>query len=87
MIKEAEIAIVGAVTRALQLLEKNPEMFSEEIIQEVMSSVQAQPDAKIYAIASVNNAIKLKRHDLSLGNKQIVQQSVSDYRKFISETS
>jgi hypothetical protein len=87
MIKEAEIAIVGAVTRALQLLEKDSEMSSEEIIKSVMSSVEAQPDAKIYAIASVNNAIKLKKHDPNMSDKQIIQQSVSDYKKFIAESS
>jgi hypothetical protein len=87
MIKDAEIAIVGAVTRALQLLEKNSDISSEEIIKNVMSSVEAQPEAKIYAIASVNNAIKLRRQDSNLSDKEIVQQSVSSYKKFIATSS
>lgn len=87
MIKDAEIAIVGAVSKALQLMNKNPNISSEEVIQEVMSSLDAKSSAKIYAIASVNNAIKLKRHDTSMTDRQITQQAVSDYKKFLLENS
>lgn len=87
MIKDAEIAIVGAVSKALQLINKNPNISSEEVIQEVMSSIDAKANAKIYAIASVNNAIKLKRHDSSMTDRQITQQAVSDYKKFLIEGS
>lgn len=87
MIKDAEIAIVGAVSTALQLMNKNPEITSEEIIQEVMSNVEASSTAMIPAVASVNNAIKLKRHDSSMTDRQIVQQAVSDYKKFLIENS
>ena len=87
MIKDAEIAIVGAVSKALQLMNKNPNISSEEIIQEVMSSIQAKSTAKIYAVASVNNAIKLRRHDKGMTDRQITQQAVSDYKKFLIENS
>ena len=85
MIKEAEIAIVSAVSKALELLNKNPNISSEEIIQEVMSDVKAESTAKIAAIASVNNAIKLKRYDKTMTDRQITQQAVSDYKKFLIE--
>lgn len=87
MIKDAEIAIVNAVTEALQFMDKNPNVDSEEIIKRVMSATEAKSEAKISAIASVNNAIKLKRADNTLTNKQIAQQSVSDYQKFLVENS
>ena len=87
MIKDAEIAIVSAVSKALQLINKNRDITSEEIIQEVMSSIGASSTAMIPAIASVNNAIKLKRHDKNMTDRQITQQAVTDYKKFLIENS
>ena len=87
MIKDAEIAIVGAVSKALQIMNKDPYISPEEIIQNVMSSIEAKSEAKISAVASVNNAIKLKRYDKNLTDRQIIQQAVSDYKKFIIENS
>jgi len=87
MIKDAEIAIVSAVSKALQLINQNPTISPEEVIQEVMSSVDARSAAKIPAIASVNNAIKLKRYDKTMTDRQITQQAVSDYKKFLIENS
>jgi hypothetical protein len=81
MIKDAEIAIVGAVSKALQLMNKDPTISPEEIIQEIMSSVNADSIVMIPAIASVNNAIKLKRHYKNMTDRQITQQALSDYRE------
>ena len=78
---------MGAVSKALQLMNKNPDISSEEIIQEVMSNVEASSAAMIPAVASVNNAIKLKRHDSSMTDRQITQQAVNDYKKFLVENS
>lgn len=86
MIKDTEIVIVSAVTKALELLDKDPTISPEKIIQQVMSSVIAKSDAKIYAISSVNNAIKIKRNNLRFSNRQIVQGAVSDYKKSVMKS-
>ena len=87
MIKETEIAIVNAVSKAVQLMNNEEDILPEKIIQGVMTSLKAQPQVKIQAIAAVNNAIKLKRQNPNLSDKQIVQASVSAHTKKLSENS
>jgi hypothetical protein len=81
MINDGEIAIVSAVSKALQLLDNDPSMPTEEIIKMVMKSVEAGAEAKIHAVAAVNEAIKIKRQFSNFATKQIIQQAVDNYRK------
>lgn len=87
MINDAEIAIVSAASKALELLKKDPYMPIEEIIKIVMLHVNASSNAKIQAIAAVNGVVKIRREDRTMTDRQIVQQAVSDYRLFLKQSA
>lgn len=77
MIDDIEVAIVSAASKALQLLNKDPYMSFEEIIQNVMRSIDASSDIKIKAIAAVNDIVKMRRQFKNLSDKQIIQNYIT----------
>jgi len=81
MIKDKEVAIVSAGHRALEILKREPTMPVEEVIQKVMSSLFAQTDVKIAAIAGVNAIVKLKRQNPDRSDKQVIQEFISSSKK------
>lgn len=81
MIKDAEVAIVNASSRTLELLRRHPNITPEEIIKKVMKHVNAEQESKISAISAVTNTIKLKKIEKDLADKKIIQLIVNDYRK------
>ena len=80
MIEDKEIAIISAASKALELMEKNPHVEVEEIIKIVMGNLDAKSEEKIPAIAAIDAVVKLKRENLNMGNKQIIQKLLDNYR-------
>lgn len=81
MIEDIEIAIVSAASKALELLNKDPYVSFEEIIQNVMRSIDANSDIKIKAIAAVNDIVKMRRQFKNLSDKQIIQNYIESLPK------
>jgi hypothetical protein len=81
MIKDKEVAMVSAGHKALEILEKDPTLPIEEIIQKVMSHIFAKPDVKIVAISAVNSIVKLKRKNPDMSDKQVIQEFISTSKK------
>ena len=81
MIKDTEIAIVYAASKALELLAKDPYISAEEIIPLVMISLDANADAKIMAVAAINGVVRMRREFKDLGDKQVIQKYIDEFRK------
>jgi len=78
MIKEKEVAMVNAASKALEFFNKNPFVEVSEIIQYVMQSLNTDIESKIQAVSAVNAVVKLKRENLGLSDRQIIQMFLSE---------
>lgn len=74
LIKEPEIAMVNAASSAVEYMTQYPQAETEEIIRFVMKNVNAVGEAKIASIVAADKAIKLRRLNLEMSNKQIIQE-------------
>lgn len=83
VIKDAEIAMVAAAHKALELYKKDPNIETEEVIKIVMKSIDANTNSKIPAVAAVNGVLRLKRQSPSISDKQIIERFVSENRGLI----
>jgi hypothetical protein len=84
MIKDAEVAMVNAATYALEAGERNPGAGVDEIIKHFLadSSYGMKSELKIYAVAAINEIIKLKRGNKGKSNKQLIQMFVNTVPEF-----
>jgi hypothetical protein len=86
MIKDAEVAMVNAATYALEAQERNPGASVDEVIKHFLadSSYDMKSDVKIYAVAAINEVLKLKRakENKAKTNKQLVQMFVNGVPEF-----
>lgn len=84
--KNPEIAVVRSLVYVLDYYDKNPNADIEEILKNLskeLSSMNVKKDSKIIAIASANEALKIKKICKGLNNKQIVGGFVSRLPKFL----
>jgi hypothetical protein len=86
MIKDAEVAMVNAATYALGAQERNPGAGVDEVIKHFLqdSSYEMKSEVKIYAVAAINEILKLKRAKENRGksNKQLIQMFVNNVPEF-----
>ena len=86
MIKDAEIAMVNAAIYALEAQERNIGASVDDVIKHFLadSSYGIKSELKIYAVAAINEVLKLKRAKENKGktNKQLVQMCVKDIPEF-----
>ncbi len=87
MIKDVEIAMVNAATYALGAQDRNPGASTEDVIRHFLqdSSNGMKSEIKIYAIAAINEILKLKRlrENKSKNNKQLMQMFVNGIPEFL----
>jgi hypothetical protein len=81
-----EVVMIAAASRALEIKVKHPSWEYEEILPEVIRSLEydeprGDTEAKINAVAAVDKILKLRRENPKLTNKQLVQKLVDDSRK------
>ncbi len=86
MIKDAEVAMVNAATYALGAQDRNPGASVDDVIKHFLqdSSHAMKSDVKIYAVAAINEVLKLKRDRMNRGktNKQLIQMFVNSIPEF-----
>jgi hypothetical protein len=86
MIKDAEIAMVNAATYALEAQERNPGAGVDDVIKHFLqdSSYAMKSDVKIYAVAAINEILKLKASKENRGktNKQLIQLFMNNVKEF-----
>ena len=87
MIKDAEVAMVNAATYALEAQERNIGASVDDVIKHFLadSSYGIKSELKIYAVAAINEILKLKRAKENRGqtNKQLVQMFVKTIPEFL----
>lgn len=84
--KNSEFAMIAAASRALEIKAAHPGFESEEILKEVVKSMQygrvrSDVESNIGAVAAVDRVLKLKREFPKYTNKQLVQKLVDDSKK------
>ena len=84
MIKDREIAMVNAASKALEIMDNSPDADTEDIIKYVMASLDAPSELKIQGIAAANEIIKMRRAYRELTDKQVLQLFVDNIFEFIS---
>ncbi len=86
MIKNGEIAMVNAATYALKAQDRNPGASTEDVIKHFLqdSSQGMKSEIKIYAIAAINEVLKLKKDRINRGktDKQLIQMFVNNISEF-----
>lgn len=86
MIKDAEIAMVNAATYALEAQDRNPGATTADVIKHFLqdSAHGMKGEVKIYAVAAINEVLKLKSNKLNRGknNKQLIQAFVNNIQEF-----
>ena len=85
MIKDREIAMVNAASKALEIMNQSPMADSEDIIKYVMASLSAPPEIKIQGVAAANEIIKLRRARQDLSDKQVLQLFVDNIFEFVAK--
>jgi hypothetical protein len=89
--RDAEILMIAAASRALEIKAEHPSYEFEEILKKVMVSLdygelRGDRESKIKAIAAIDRVLKLKRQYPKLTNKQLIQKLVDDSKKnFVNE--
>lgn len=82
-IKDPKIAMTSAAAKALDYIKSNRFYEPEEVLKHVMKDIDATPSAKISAIAAANEAIKLKRENITMTDKQIMQQVMNSLNEIM----
>jgi hypothetical protein len=88
MIKEIEIAIVNSANRALKIMKKAPHLQVEEIIKKLLPFFEAEgmsEEAKIAAVAAINGVINLRRVHRELGDREIIERFMREYKKTFND--
>ncbi len=78
LIKNKEITMVAAISKALDIMKSDLEMPSDEIIQGVFGKIRGNTESKIAAIAAVNSAISLKRKNPSMLSREVIERIVKE---------
>lgn len=83
-IKDKEIVIVNAATKALDLYSKDPYIETEKVIKEVVQGINTDNELKIIAVAAIDAVLKMKRKNPALPNKKIIQRFL-DEKSYLNE--
>lgn len=89
--RDAEIVRIAAASRALELKAKHSSYEYEEILKEVLTSLEydeprGNTNSNISAVAAVDRVLKLKKEYPKYTNKQLIQKMIDDSKKsFVNE--
>jgi len=85
MIKDAEVAMVNAASKTLEIMDINPNAETEVIIRHVLENLDAPSHMKVMGVAAANEVIKLRRAYQDRSDKQILQMFVDNIYEFLSK--
>ena len=81
---EIKIVMIRAATKALEYKNQNPQSLTDEIIKNIMESLDAKGIAKIGGIASANFAIKYKDQNPNARDKEIMQKIMDESNEILA---
>ena len=89
MKEDQRLAMVSAATRALDYLKVKPFAEIEEIIKHIVSSSnfsRKKSELKILEVAAANEVLKLKRQNLNLTDRRILEQFMANLQDIFNKT-
>lgn len=84
-----ELVIINAASKTLELYSKFSQFSNEEIIKKVISQLdlsKLSKDSKLVAIPTISLALKLKKLNKNLTDKQIIQKVLGEKNNLILNT-
>lgn len=81
--EKTKIAIVAAVSKALDYKNKNPNASDEEIFQHIMKEISATKKTKMAIIAAVNKALHYKNENIK--DKEVLQRVMNELNLIIEK--
>jgi hypothetical protein len=82
-IKDPKIAMASAAMKALDYIKSKKVYEPEEVLKFVMKDLDANPSAKVSAIAAANEAIKIRRENPQMTDKQIMQSIMNSMNEIM----
>ena len=84
MIKQAEVAMVNAASKTLDIMEINPQADTEDIIRHVLDNLEAPSHLRVMGVAASNEVIKMRRANPEMTSKQVLQLFVDNVYQFLA---
>lgn len=86
-INDPKIAMANAALVALDYIKNKKLSDTDEIIKHVMKVSDASKSTKLPALAAANEAIKLRRKNPELSDKQIMQMMMNNFQSILDQVS
>jgi hypothetical protein len=75
---DAKLAMVVAISKALEYTSKRPNAMDDEIMSYVMKEVDARGESMMSAVAAATKALKYKQQNPSMKEKEIMQKVLNE---------
>ena len=83
-VTDTKIAMASAAAKALDYIKSKKAYEPEEVIKSVMNSLKASSSDKIPAIAAANEAMRIRRENTSMSDKQVMSKVMASFDEIMS---
>lgn len=89
MKEEQRLAMIGAATKTLDYLKFKPFAELEDVIKHIVTSSnfsRRKEELKVLEVASANHIIKIKRGNLSISDREIMEDFMKEMEAILNKS-